>query len=153
MRDEHETLSVVDASLPLNDPGFRTARRAQAAFLFSPLCNVPAVMLRFGRLDIKCGGFRQIVKETEHVLVLFGRQVLGDRRAPGGDQEEDAPEPRALLLYQARDLPQPPEVVPCHRSVHLCWQADLAGMLQREHRPCEGALHAPESIMACGVRS
>ena len=54
VRHEHESLAVIDTGLPLNDLGANRARPSlSCSFGLSPLRHVPAIMLRFGGLDIE----------------------------------------------------------------------------------------------------
>ena len=112
VRHEHESLAVIDTGLPLNDLGANLACPGlSCSFSLSPLRHEPAIMLRFGGLDIEWRALRQIVEEGENLFILFRSEVLGRRRASRRYQEEHAPQLRTRTLHQVCDLAQAANIV------------------------------------------
>jgi hypothetical protein len=117
------------------------------------LRHVAAVVHRLGGLDAEGRGLRKLVHELEHLLVFGGGQVVVLQRAPGDDEEEQAPHLGAHVLPRSPPFPAAAHVAARHGGLKLRVEADVSWRGAGRHGAVEGAGDAAEIVVRGGVRS
>ena len=114
VRDEDESLAVIDAERGARAGGFRAP---------SLLQHHTAIVLAFGRLDVVGRGARQPGEALEQLLHLFRCEQVVRFATTGGHELENAPERRPNLVEQADERIELAQILASESGVDLDWNA------------------------------
>jgi len=152
--NEDESLAIVEAARRAADGVGRDsdvgADDALAPFGDSFLQHEAAVVLGLCGLDVEGCGFRKLMETLEDRLEFIGAEQVVEFAAPGGDEEEDAPEGDTQLVHERDDGVYFADVAAAEGGVDLHRQAGFVGPLHGVERARVGAGHSAKGVVSGG---
>lgn len=157
VRDENKSLAVVQTTRSAADfvGGSIRPRLGDSRFPFrdSLLQNKPAIVLRFGALDVETSGFRKSMKPRKHFLEFMRAKQVIEFSAARRHQEENAPKRNSQALHQRDNGIDLADVPAAECSVDLYGKANFICPAHRVEGASERSAHAAKDVMRSGARA